>query len=303
MNTKTHTSLSYLVCPITGLSVSFQDDYDSTQLAIHRHPLTSHPLKLYSLIRKHGSESTFPKSYIVAGVLLKLTENEMIAHPELEPEYLRGQIVTYLEQEHRHTLIKLFWATYNSQAPLKLPGTEFKITLSQLTSYHSHRPMTALLFAVANQEFSYEDTVYNSSKSTGAWSKLSLQGSTKHIDQDPISARNRVHKNLTKVLKMVGETEAQMVIEHPGKEISGIYASRREYKAISLLRPYLLDYHNCSVPVRQQLGTLLKDTLTLSLRYSLLDQDEPLAKSFQIVIDLVLGFEADPIEMSLDEEW
>lgn len=295
--TKSSSSLSYLVCPITGLSVSFKDDYASTQLFPKHHPLVIDPDRLYKLVHTKGS-STLPKSYIVAAIFLRLTENNLISEQHEEPKYLRGQLLSQLEQEHRYTLVKLFWAVYNSTAHLKVKP--FRISLAGMSTYLTYKPMIALLFAVAGQEFTEQDQEHLRHRTTASWAKSTVCLTSTRVKQDPISARNRVHAQLTKVLRMIEEAEAEQLLEHPGKEVSGIYSTKPAQQRITEQRPFLLMYHNCSIQIRHQLASTLRDTLTLALRYSILDQDEPLAKSFRIVIDLVLSFEADPINLGLD---
>jgi len=104
---KTHFS----ICPITGLSTSFTDSYNSCTLWPVVHPCTIEPYKLYRLIETKGT--SLPKDYIAAGILLRLTNLKLIDKTKNEPNYNRGAINSKLSELHYFHLIELYWELRN----------------------------------------------------------------------------------------------------------------------------------------------------------------------------------------------
>jgi len=297
MTSKAKSAAHYLVCPQTGLSLSLCDDYSSSSSLVYikKHPLAANPQKLFDLIRKRAAE--LPNSYIIAGIFLSLSANDLIDHPELESPYCRATILARIESEPSYKLIKLFWAIYNTKAWMLANDHQITLNLSTVAGYKNAGPIMALLWTTALQNPTLADTVYNASQTTSAWAAnskaknkqtrtlLTLDG--KRAKQDPISARNRVTRETPGLTKLLVESPLQDQLS-------------LESRVITKLLP---TYHNQSIESRHHIAAALKAIYAEAIRISILDQDDSLAKSYRIMIDLVEGFEADPIEVSLDEEW
>lgn len=115
---------SFQVCPLTGLSFTLLDDCQASLLIPAAHPITKEPEQLYRLVETKQA----PKSYIIAGIILKLEAMELVAHAKSEPSYCRGHVNELLQQIGKFRLTELYWAARNSRA--HLCGSPIKINLA-----------------------------------------------------------------------------------------------------------------------------------------------------------------------------
>lgn len=143
---------SYLVCPITGLSISYVDDYSKLcrSLLPATHGVVTKPGYLYLLCEKQAR--TIPKSYLIAGTLLHLHDAKLFIG--LESPYLRGGINEKLQTLDLYALIELYWDAKNLQ--VRSAVEPIKLNLETLASLEANE-LLAKLKIIATQSLSGGD--------------------------------------------------------------------------------------------------------------------------------------------------
>jgi len=241
------------------------------------HPLSVHTDRLFSLIKSKGQD--LPKSYIIAGIILRLDEHGLIADRDQEPQFCRGYISTTLEHESKYNLVKMFYAVYNTTVVLKRQVPHISLATLAKAERNSQYMMETISSLISS-ELDDADLEYNSIQTVSTWAKGSDTGSTKvSAKQDPKSALGRVKKNIYSLSNALP-----------------VEIDRASIKKVTSL----LDlYHSVSTVYRTDMRATLKSIYDQAIAHSQLDMDSTVAKSFQIVIRL-LDSDVTPIELDED---
>lgn len=277
-------TVSYNICPITGLSFSIKDDYKGQLFYNSVHPIVKDPHELFTLCEKKSN--SIPKSFIIAGILLHLEREELIEHPEHEPKYLRGELNELLQSVSHYKLVELFWDTRNCMAHLS--GEPLKINLSTTIK----QGLTAIMDnikAVAKQDVSAADMeTYIETKSIKGRKRLKLRRQNMGLE----ACCTRSAKALPMLTEKLGQiyTDPPVTLESAKKAATYLaYCPRTG-------TPRFADAHP---GIRTRLIEILDLTLTHAIDAMLLDRDSILAKSIKLVRKYVAG-ELRSIELDLE---
>lgn len=262
-------STNYVICPKSGLNYTVADDYAASWFTDSPHAVAANPDKLFHAIRKDGSN--MPPSWIVAGILLKLDENELLQHTAKESKYCRGQINEQLcNRYEQHQLLALYWRVFNSKAAIKRRPLKLDLSSALTNTVES---LFSQINSIALQELDSTDlppsfSVIEANKRAEA--KLSgilalRNGKTK---LDIKSCMTRIDKHLGEIVK---ELETQNVLDE----------SVTAYKyARSLYRTYLYLDAN----VKAMVINVFAELREKGIGYDVIPRDGTMDKTIEIVI-------------------
>jgi len=205
-------TIHYLVCPITGLSSTIQDDYKHNDLWPATHHTVANAARLYKMIETKSN--SLPTSYIAAGILLQLTESELIANPKQEPQYLRGKVNEELQKIPTNCLIELYWQCRNTRAHLNSQPLTVNLTTA---ATQNAQGIYKTLKAIACQDVTKADMeTYIKTRNTLKQKKERLSVAKMDIK----SVSNRVAKLLPKLHNAIPDSGATLALTSVRKAAS-----------------------------------------------------------------------------------